>query len=89
MGRRRPKKKEGRIDGIIDNLAQYGFPRTQIRKTVNDLLQVAACSPSKNLFFFFASCNPLACMRWFMIFAIHGSQYSVILLSCILAFLHS
>jgi len=40
MGRRRPKKKEGRIDGIIDNLAQYGFPRPQIRKTVNSLLQL-------------------------------------------------
>ncbi|CAN6203926.1 unnamed protein product [Urochloa humidicola] len=36
----RPKRGERRIDAAIDHLAQYGFPKPRIRKTINDLLKV-------------------------------------------------
>ncbi|CAL5080372.1 unnamed protein product [Urochloa decumbens] len=36
----RPKKGERRIDAAIDHLAQLGFPKPRIRKTINDLLKV-------------------------------------------------
>ncbi|PUZ70017.1 hypothetical protein GQ55_2G185500 [Panicum hallii var. hallii] len=39
MGRPRPRRGERRIDAAIDHLAQYGFPRPQIRKIINNLLQ--------------------------------------------------
>ncbi|KAG2642206.1 hypothetical protein PVAP13_2KG262000 [Panicum virgatum] len=40
MGRPRPKRGERRIDAAIDHLAQYGFRRPQIRKIINNLLQL-------------------------------------------------
>ncbi|PUZ70016.1 hypothetical protein GQ55_2G185500 [Panicum hallii var. hallii] len=40
MGRPRPRRGERRIDAAIDHLAQYGFPRPQIRKIINNLLQL-------------------------------------------------
>ncbi|CAM0144602.1 unnamed protein product [Urochloa decumbens] len=36
----RPKKGERRIDAAIDHLAQLGFPKPRIRKTIDDLLKV-------------------------------------------------
>ncbi|KAL6596901.1 hypothetical protein ACP70R_047035 [Stipagrostis hirtigluma subsp. patula] len=39
MVRARPKRGERRIDAAIDHLVGYGFPRTHIRKTLNNLLQ--------------------------------------------------
>ncbi|OEL22831.1 hypothetical protein BAE44_0016150 [Dichanthelium oligosanthes] len=35
----RPRRGERRIDAAIDHLAQYGFPKLQIRKIINGLLQ--------------------------------------------------
>ncbi|KAG0548584.1 hypothetical protein BDA96_01G178900 [Sorghum bicolor] len=40
MGRPRPKRGERRIDAAIDHLAQYGFAKPQIRKIINELLQL-------------------------------------------------
>ncbi|XP_066325510.1 uncharacterized protein [Miscanthus floridulus] len=40
MGRPRPKRGERRIDAAIDHLAQYGFAKPQIRKIINNLLQL-------------------------------------------------
>ncbi|PWZ58359.1 hypothetical protein Zm00014a_001492 [Zea mays] len=40
MGRPRPKRGERRIDAAIDHLSQYGFAKPQIRKIINNLLQL-------------------------------------------------
>ncbi|ONM06939.1 uncharacterized protein [Zea mays] len=40
MRRPRPERGERRIDAAIDHLAQYGFAKPQIRKVINDLLQL-------------------------------------------------
>nr|CAB3456629.1 unnamed protein product [Digitaria exilis] len=36
----RPRRGERRIDAAMDHLAAYGFPKPQIRKVINDLLQL-------------------------------------------------
>jgi hypothetical protein len=55
MRRPRPERGERRIDAAIDHLAQYGFAKPQIRKVINDLLQVAVAPlPQK---FSLASCH--------------------------------
>ena len=84
MGRPRPKRGERRIDAAIDHLAQYGFPRPQIPQDHQQPPTGSCLLPFQESFFFFASCNPLVSVCWFMIFVILGSQYSVILLSRIL-----
>ncbi|XP_062199649.1 uncharacterized protein LOC133902089 [Phragmites australis] len=40
MVRPRPKRGERRIDAAIDHLAEYGFPKTLIRRTINNFLQL-------------------------------------------------
>jgi hypothetical protein len=40
MRRQRHKRGERRMDAAIHHLAQYGFAKPQIRKIINDLLQV-------------------------------------------------
>ncbi|KAL6639708.1 hypothetical protein ACP70R_022530 [Stipagrostis hirtigluma subsp. patula] len=40
MVRPRPRRGERRIDAAIDHLAGYGFPKPNIRKTINNLLQL-------------------------------------------------
>lgn len=60
MPRRRPRPQRGerRIDVAIDHFAKYGFAEPQIRKVIEDLLQVpVAPLPQK---YFLASCHRVA-----------------------------
>jgi hypothetical protein len=58
MGRPRPKRGERRIDAAIDHLAQYGFAKPQIRKIINELLQVAVSPLAQKSFL--ESCRRVA-----------------------------